>query len=104
MSISILTKSFFFALDKLVNFKVWGIIHTWNPFFVFLETVKDIPLILIDAFSIKFFLSLDLILKSNKKDLSILLIEEILPVQSTCPCVVCPDICFPNYKGNSKLI
>ena len=44
------------------------------------------------------------ILNSNKKDLSILLIEEILPVQSTCPCVVCPDICFPNFKGNSKLI
>ena len=54
-----LTKSFFLALGKFVNFKVWGIIHVWKPFLVFFEIVKDIPLIVIDAFSTKFFLCLE---------------------------------------------
>ena len=99
MSISILTKSFFFTLHKFVNLNVCGIIQDWKPLFVTLEIVNEIPFTAIDAFSIKFFLSFELIIKSNKKDLPIFLIKKILPTQSTCPWVIWPDIFFPNFIG-----
>ena len=43
-----------------------GITHIWKPFLVILEIVNEIPFTHIDAFSIRFFLSLELISKTKK--------------------------------------
>ena len=61
-----LTKSFFFNLDKLVDLNVWGIIQVSKVFLLILDIVKDIPLIKIDAFSTKYFINLELPLKNGQ--------------------------------------
>ena len=102
MSISTLTKPPFLILDKFVNLKVCGITQIWKPFFVILDIVKEIPLIHIDAFSIKFFLSFLTISKSKIYDLSIFLIPITLPTVSTWPWQMWPDIFCPYSNGSSK--
>ena len=94
----------FFRDDKLVRLYVCGITHIWKPFLVTLEIVKEIPLIQIEAFSIKFVLSFLTSSKSNRYDLSIFLILLILPTASMWPWQMWPDIFWPNFKGSSRLI
>ena len=104
MSISTLTKSPFLILDKLVNLKVWGIIQIWKPFLVTLDIVKEIPLIQIEAFSIRSFFSFLFISKSKRYDLSIFLIFLTLPTVSTCPWQIWPEIFWPYLSGSSRFI
>ena len=57
---SILTVSFAFKSTKFVNFKVCGTIEIRKLPLIIFATVKETPLIVIEPFSIQYFLNLKL--------------------------------------------